>query len=740
MISYIARVRLKKKLLTSLAGWAWLSMLFVTPAWASDDLLIYSDYTNILYGTVTYHNGWKDNGGMPRYQTNNPVHSGVRAICLSPSAGSQGLKIVHDDLDTSIYAGLSLWLNGGDAGGQIVTLSGLLDNVEQTRVPLGKLPTNAWTNVTVSLAALGLANKTNLSGLRIGSYTGSVQPPFFVDDVSLLAAPTPAVVKVGVLATQTVRTIDPRMFGINATAWDGNLDKTNTLAVLTNLHNYVLRWPGGSWGDQYHWTNENWMTGAASARNWGSFSSNFMHLATNTHAQGYIICNYGSSTPEEAAFGVRMFNVTNHCNFKYWEIGNEIYGASWEVDNNTNAPWRPHDPWTYAMRWTNYYAQMKAVDPTIKIGAVVTDSETASANYTDHPAYNARTGVTNYGWTPVLLATLKEIGGQPDFLINHDYSPVLGDTGQLLYGKQWPASAARLRQMLNDYFGPGSTNVELCVTETGGYGDDISRSSLVSGLFYADGLGQILQTEFNSRLWWDLRNGQGAITNSDPALYGWRTNAAGYYYRDEGIITAGAEPTNCYPTYYCAKLMTYFAGGGDTVLTVTNDSILLGTYAVKRTNGTLTLMVINKSSASNITASIGINGYRPATNALVYSYGISQDTAARTGSGSLDIATSTFEGAGANFSYTFPPYSVSVLALTNALPTLGTNLQYSATNGSFVLRWPTNYVGWLVQSNALTLSNSNSWFTVPGSDQTNLEVIHLGPALPKKVFYRMLRP
>jgi len=39
------------------------------------------------------------------------------------------------------------------------------------------------------------------------------------------------------------------------------------------------------------------------------------------------------------------------------------------VTNNTNAPFKAHDPWTYAMRFTNYYAQMKAADPTIKIGA-----------------------------------------------------------------------------------------------------------------------------------------------------------------------------------------------------------------------------------------------------------------------------------------------------------------------------------------------------------------------------------
>ena len=78
--------------------------------------------------------------------------------------------------------------------------------------------------------------------------------------------------------------------------------------------------------------------------------------------------------PNEAAYGVRMFNITNHCNFKYWEVGNEV-GGSWEWDWNTNAPYKAHDPWTYAMRFKDYYAQMKAADPTIKIGAVADITE-----------------------------------------------------------------------------------------------------------------------------------------------------------------------------------------------------------------------------------------------------------------------------------------------------------------------------------------------------------------------------
>ena len=73
--------------------------------------------------------------------------------------------------------------------------------------------------------------------------------------------------------------------------------------------------------------------------------------------------------------------------FKYWEIGNECYG-SWETDSNAVA----HDPYTYALRATNYIALMKAVDPTIKIGVVSTPGEDSYANNTSHPAFNSREG------------------------------------------------------------------------------------------------------------------------------------------------------------------------------------------------------------------------------------------------------------------------------------------------------------------------------------------------------------
>jgi fibronectin type 3 domain-containing protein len=135
--------------------------------------------------------------------------------------------------------------------------------------------------------------------------------------------------------------------------------------------------------------------------------------------------------------------------------------------------------------------------------------------------------------------------------------------------------------------------------------------------------------------------------------------------------------------------MPYFAKDGDTVVRATSDYPLLAVYSVKRTNGTLTLLVINKSSSSNLTAAINLTGFLPVTNATVYSYGIPQDTAAETGVGSPDIAQTNLAGVQSSFSVAFAPFSATVMVLSagNQPPFTPSNVVATVSNVAVALTW-----------------------------------------------------
>ena len=433
------------------------------------------------------------------------------------------------------------------------------------------------------------------------------------------------------------------------------------MSLLTEMNNQALRFPGGSLSDDYHWASN---TTGAGASGWPTSFDNFAHVATSTGAQAFITANYGSGTPTEAADWVRYANITKKYAFRYWEVGNENFG-SWETDGNS----RPHDPYTYASRFKDYYNQMKAVDPTIKVGAVVTTGEDSYANYSDHPAANPRTAKTHNGWTPVLLATLKTLGVTPDFVIHHRYAQGPGsenDDGLLHSSSSWNSDAADLRQQLSDYLGAAGASVELVCTENNSVHSSPGKqsTSLVNGLFLADSTGQALKTEFNALLWWDARNARETGNNNAAALYGWRQ------YGDYGMVDY-ANPAGLvdrYPTFYVAKLLQYFARGGDQFVGTASDYAGLAAYAARRADGSLTLLVINKSASLAQTASIAISGYTPNGSAVIRSYGIPQDEAARTGVGSPDIAQTTLAGVGASFSHTFPAYSANVITFSAAAP------------------------------------------------------------------------
>jgi alpha-N-arabinofuranosidase len=670
-------------------------------------------------------NGFQDWGwATHNYANTSPVHSGNNSVSVTIATQYEGLQIYHPDFDSTPYDNLNFWIHGGTSGGQKLQVYGLLhigstpNAGQQIYFSLGTLQTNSWQQFTIPLSALGVANKSNFTGFVIQDRIGAAQPTFFVDDIQINTKPAPALVQVSLNTTQAVRTADARWFGVNTAVWDSNFDTSQTVSLLNEMGTRIMRFSGGSLSDEYHWASNKTLSNTWT---WATSFANFVHVTTNVGAQAFITVNYGTGTPAEAAAWVRHANVTNHYGFKYWEIGNECHG-SWETDSNTF----PHDPYTYAVRATNYVAQMRAADPTIRIGVVAATGENSYSNLysLNHPAVNPRTGQTNYGWTPIMLAALKNLGVTPDYIIHHVYPEYTGqenDPVLLQSATSWPNDAADLRQQITDYFGPAGTNIELVCTENNSNSGSQGKqsTSLVNGLYYADSLGQLMKTEINAFVWWDLRNGTDTTGSFSPLLYGWRT------YGDLGMING---PTNRHPTFYAAKLMKSFARSGDTILNATSDYYLLSAYAARLASGAVTLLVLNKDTVTNFSAQIVLNGFIPTSVATVRSYGVPQDEATRTNAtySGQDIATNGFASVGTNFTYNFPRLSLTLLTLTPTAPSLAVLSSVQPTQFLFqlqgqpsvryVIQTSTNLKAWSsISTNTLSGSTLNVTNTVSSS-------------------------
>jgi hypothetical protein len=459
-----------------------------------------------------------------------------------------------------------------------------------------------------------------------------VRPVAFLLIAAFSAASAGAQAALNVNASKPVRTVDNRMFGLNTAVWDGAYADAQTLTTLQTVDVQFLRYPGGSSSDDYDWQNNSAVMegGSAGTTDFDTFAA----YANAIGAQVIITVNYGTGTPQMAADWVTYSNITQNYGFKYWEIGNECYGT-WEDDNNSPA----HNGTEYATRAAQYMTAMRAADPSIKIGVVADASEDSYSNSYTTSVTNPVTNVSHTGFTPLMLSTMKSLGVMPDFLIYHSYAQNAGqENDQLLLQESvstWPAAAASLRMQLTDYLGSAGAGIELLVTENNSISTNPGKqsTSLVNGLFYADSLGNLMQTEFNSLIWWDLHNGPGTAGNMSTSLYGWRE------YGDYGIengdstsvagATAGSVinlvPHDPYPTYYVQKLLTHFARGGDTVVTATSNNNLLTPFAALRQDGSLSLLVINKSPTATYPANFTITGFTPQAHATVYSYGIPQD-------------------------------------------------------------------------------------------------------------------
>lgn len=244
----------------------------------------------------------------------------------------------------------------------------------------------------------------------------------------------PSTLKCTVNVNDEIGAINPRIFGTNLEWFNdaGGLASSdeslkNKLVNLTKQQGVtVMRFPGGTLADFYHWKNgigdlksrpkiKHPTDSGSSANNFGS--PEFFNFLKDTQSEGLITVNAGTATAKEASEWVAYANQPNNpqrikdgiqksANIKLWEIGNELY-----LPGNPGEKIITVSPEEYAKRYLAFSRAIKAVDPTVTTIAI----GTAKSHIGPDTQYQ--------NWTKVLL---EKAASEIDMIAVHNaYFPML---------------------------------------------------------------------------------------------------------------------------------------------------------------------------------------------------------------------------------------------------------------------------------------------------------------------------
>ncbi|MEU8820132.1 cellulose binding domain-containing protein [Actinoplanes sp. NPDC048796] len=472
-------------------------------------------------------------------------------------------------------------------------------------------------------------------------------------------------VRVDVDARAGLATVGDVALGVNHAIWDSQLGTPAVADLLGDAGVRIVRYPGGSYADIYHWKDHTAPGGYVAP---DTDFDTFMAGARRTGAEPMIIANYGTGTAQEAADWVRYANVTKGYGARYWTIGNENYGnghygSAWEADDHADK-----SPKEYAAQVTAYAQAMKAVDPTIKIGAVLT----MPGNWPDGIVAAGDQG----SWNEEVLT---RAGAAIDFVDVHWYPGGSTPAEALTKTAHIKDAVYLLRQQIERYAGAGAGRIKISMTETN---VDVGRNTQPGALYLADVYSGLLEQGVFTVHWWNVHNGLGTVS----------TVAGHTDYGDYGLLSSGnctAGNTVCQPPlntpfapYYALSLMGEFARSGDQFIGAGTNDELVSAHAVRRANGDLAVLLINKDPSSERTVTLNYHGFTPATGApSVLSFG----------NGDTAIST-TADG------QTLAPYEIKLVTLHPAAPPVAApkapgQPTATATDSTATISWPSAGAG-----------------------------------------------
>ncbi|MCE7986860.1 MAG: hypothetical protein DYG89_37275 [Caldilinea sp. CFX5] len=638
--------------------------------------------------------GWQDwSWDTTRNAANTqPVHSGTKSYAVDHTAAWGGFYLrAEPAINTAGFTHLRFWLHGGATGGQQIRI---LLNEDDTKIKLVTATANAWTQVDLPLADLG--SPATINAIYWQDVNGGAQAVYYLDDISLVGAtqPPPAGITIQVDDTAAGTTIDPRILGTNMAAWSKPLLTNATFIARTKASGVsVIRIPGGSWSNGYGWLSCEMGEHVAKAEKcrapdrqggyfdifWAATPTDWIDFLQAVGIEGMYIVN-PNGTPQEAAAAVAFFNAAVNdatvigvdargkdwltaghwaqlradrgnptpLGIKLWAVGNEVYAGTQCVQNGWEPMWTCEGTEYVNGATVNNVQQggylafrtaMRAVDPTILVGAVG-----------DSPG-------TSYGnWGNEVVSAAAAV---MDFYDVHAYAYWdIPANNQILSHPQsfWPGLMTGVRQTFAQHANGRTIPVALTEYNLGLEFKDtnIQMTRAVNGLFMADSVGQLITSGYTMANQFLLASGDQPETGTDFGLlrpdHNWQRS----------------------PQYFAYHLWAKF---GDRLLPVTssaNAATELSVYAGRRDANTLTLLVVNKRNAAT-TATIDLKSGATMQGGKA---DVAQATA-------LEVQTMSFNGIaettltndlsnapgatlsinGTAFDYTFAPYSVTLLQL-----------------------------------------------------------------------------
>jgi alpha-L-arabinofuranosidase len=302
-----------------------------------------------------------------------------------------------------------------------------------------------------------------------------------------------------VVATQPLGQPVNRMVLGNNVQWvdrgDDLLDaagkiRPEMLNLVQALQPSILRYPGGSQADTYHWeqrVNEHF--NSKSMQSTIMETQEFLEFCEAVGAQALISVNLASGTPEEAARWVAFTNKKGLVSrrtgkllpaVKYWELGNEPYLK----DDAQPTLWVA--PEAFGQRAQAFIMAMRAADPTIEISLPLTTDRHNGVPATPFPGFTRR--------------VLQQVSAPIDFVSLHDaYLPFGMDREYSQDDLYWGAMSAsnavlvdfqKMRAILHElkpaaHWPFAVTEYSAIFTLGRGAGDD-AIASPVGALYIAD--------------------------------------------------------------------------------------------------------------------------------------------------------------------------------------------------------------------------------------------------------------